>query len=321
MVKLRADAWDPSYGRGFEALEEASETAVDTSVETGWDQPLPGSADPSMLTSLVDGTMRLEMRLVASEGLLRAPGLIGSVAAGSCEVGPRSGFGAIEVRRLAITGADLRVPGFDLEVGGSILSFEPVSTPGNDDLAVMNALRDAMTDLEVSVATTLASDPDRLVIVDGPLRFTTPTQAPIVGLIKRAVRRYLPDAEEALLPRLDPGQRTPLFALGDPQAGSHRYSWYSRIGIPRIGQHELSGLVRCEVAAALGLPEARRLADLVAGNLPRLGGRPDDPRTPQNLLPVSGLERKLRHHLGDRALVARACSRWITQIARQEATV
>jgi hypothetical protein len=320
MVTLRADAWDPSYGRGFEALEAASETAIDTGVETGWQRPLPGVADPSMPTSLVDGTMRIEMRLVASEGLLRAPGLIGSIAAGSCDVGPTSGFGRIEVRRLAVTGGDLRVPAFSLQVGGSQLSFEPISTSGSDDMVVMNALRSAMVDLEVDIATELAADASRLVIVDGPLRFTTPTEAPIVGLVKRAVRRYLPDQEEALLPRLAPGERTPLFAVGDPQAGSHRFSWYSRLTMPRPGQHELSGLVRCEVAVALGVDQARRLADLVSGNLPRLGGRPDDPRTPQNLLPIAGLENKIRHHLGDRLLVSRACNAWITRSALQGAS-
>jgi len=48
------------------------------------------------------------------------------------------------------------------------------------------------------------------------------------------------------------------------------------------------------------------LADLVASALPRFAGRPSDPRAPQNLAPVGGLEAWLRHRLGHAGIIRRA---------------
>ena len=50
-----------------------------------------------------------------------------------------------------------------------------------------------------------------------------------------------------------------------------------------------------------------RLADLTARLLPPLASTPHkDPRAPQNLVPIGGLERELRHRLGDQQLLYRA---------------
>ena len=49
------------------------------------------------------------------------------------------------------------------------------------------------------------------------------------------------------------------------------------------------------------------LADLTARVLPPLASTPHkDPRAPQNLVPIGGLERQLRHRLGDQRLLYRA---------------
>jgi hypothetical protein len=51
---------------------------------------------------------------------------------------------------------------------------------------------------------------------------------------------------------------------------------------------------------------AVELADASAGILPRFASLPHwDPRAPQNLVPIAGLEKRLRHLLGDRVLVNR----------------
>ena len=50
-----------------------------------------------------------------------------------------------------------------------------------------------------------------------------------------------------------------------------------------------------------------RLADLSAVTLPRFASTPyKDPRAPQNLTPIAGLERRLRGMLGDQRLLLRA---------------
>jgi hypothetical protein len=119
------------------------------------------------------------------------------------------------------------------------------------------------------------------------------------------VTTYLEGEPAALLPRLTPGQRTPLFALG--RQVLDRFAWYQRLIVLREPWHELSGIVRCEVRMAVGIGRARELADRVALELPRFAGRPGiDPRAPQNLTPVGALEMELRRRLGHPELLRRA---------------
>jgi hypothetical protein len=84
-----------------------------------------------------------------------------------------------------------------------------------------------------------------------------------------------------------------------------RNSWYLRLdgssGAP------WSGVVRLECSADLPGPEVTRLADLSALVLPPLASSPHkDPRAPQNLVPIGGLERELRRRLGDQQLLYRS---------------
>jgi hypothetical protein len=65
--------------------------------------------------------------------------------------------------------------------------------------------------------------------------------------------------------------------------------------------------VRCEASGDLSPAEAVARADLVAATLPRFASQPhNDPRAPQNLHPIAGLERELKRRLGDPALLERA---------------
>ena len=68
-----------------------------------------------------------------------------------------------------------------------------------------------------------------------------------------------------------------------------------------------SGIVRLECSADLPPGEVIRLADLTTRLLPPLASSPHkDPRAPQNLVPIGGLERELRHRLGDQQLLYRS---------------
>jgi uncharacterized protein len=114
---------------------------------------------------------------------------------------------------------------------------------------------------------------------------------------------YLPAEEARAVVALGVGERTPLFAIGED-----RLSWYQRL--PGAGREGWAGILRGELARSVGLSEARRLADRAAAELPRFAGRPHrDPRAPQNLAPVAGLEERLRHRMGDRRLALRAARR------------
>ena len=76
----------------------------------------------------------------------------------------------------------------------------------------------------------------------------------------------------------------------DQQADLRGYSWYTRLADAGPPWHDHAGIVRCEVRAGVRLDGARGLADRTTALLPAYAGRPTDPRAPQNLAPVAGLE-------------------------------
>ena len=171
-----------------------------------------------------------------------------------------------------------------------------------------------MTREERDLARRLAAeDPTRLVLVDGPSKGTG---GRVVGIAKTHHRRYLEAAEHVdVVSRLEPGQRTPLFRVIPRRGGGAVLSWYTRIA---AGAHPWEGTVRCDtadrpVAAATGL------ADVVTGLLPSLASPAHfDPRAPQNLVPVVGLERLLKRRLGNPEIVARRVADSITELNRRQ---
>jgi hypothetical protein len=101
---------------------------------------------------------------------------------------------------------------------------------------------------------------------------------------------------------LAPGQRSPVFAMG---TSWERRSWYLRL--PGGSRAPWSATVRLECSPDLPPAEVTALADLTCRVLPPLASSPyKDPRAPQNLVPIGGLERQLRHRLGDAALLYRS---------------
>ena len=105
----------------------------------------------------------------------------------------------------------------------------------------------------------------------------------------------------SVLTSLPAGYRTPLFLTTTSWS---RYSWYLR-----LANHDgpAGGLVRCEIDADKTSADAARIATRVSATLPRFASaRHKDPRAPQNLYPIGGLERELRRRLGDRDLATRA---------------
>ena len=140
-----------------------------------------------------------------------------------------------------------------------------------------------------------------LLIVDGPLRGRQHLPS-AVGYIKTHHVAYLPPEQQMVVSDLPVGSRTPLFVIG---GGWSRQSWYLRL--PSDGRSPWSGVVRCECPVDLPASEAIELADAVTVVLPRFASEAHkDPRAPQNLYPIAGLERELRRRLGDPSLVYRA---------------
>lgn len=313
MVVLRADPWAPEFGMGFEAAaEEAPLPHTDPMVESSdWSSArVPPAAEPCPLW-FVDGVRRAELRLVATDDGRTVPGLFGSMAVGSVRCDGAASFGESLVDRAVVLGGGMPPDRVDISVGSHHLAFRPVSDPGTDPDRPLWRLQQLMREQEGLLAARLAAEEGCVVLVDGPLTFRLPTNAPVVGMVKRFARHYLAPEHEALVGRLKPGHRTPLFAMGDEAQPVHRFAWYTRLAEFDPPWHDHAGVVRCEVRAALGLESSVAVADRVASVLPAFAGRRSDPRTPQNLLPIAGLEARLRHRMGDRAMVRRALVAWL----------
>ncbi len=204
----------------------------------------------------------------------------------------------LAVRRVVLTVGDrrLRLP----PAGG--FAWEAQVSSAREPTGLARRVGQLRQEAEHMLAERYAR-PGRLVVLDGRLSFVRDAAGPIVGAIKSHHRMYLPPAQAAVVTALRVGQRTPLFAIG-----TDRLSWYQRL--PNAGEAGWAGILRGELPRALGVAEARRLADRAAAELPRFAGRPHrDPRAPQNLAPIAALEERLRHRLGDRRLALRAVRR------------
>ena len=100
---------------------------------------------------------------------------------------------------------------------------------------------------------------------------------------------------------LRPGERTPVFALDSRSPKNSRGTCGSPAHCGGPGRESFA------VRRAWPSCEGDRLADRVGRDPPRFAvGAAQGPRAPQNLYPIGGLERHLRHRLGDAAVIYRA---------------
>jgi hypothetical protein len=314
-TRVHVESWDPAYGTPISPDDglAPSESEVDADVETTvWD-PVPGEDDGVDEVWLVDGIRRVEARLTvdtADESTPPVSGICGSHAVGAVRwdrVARRSEVTAVAVQRLAVVGGGhlVAVP----PIAG--LAYRSMSVAGTDPTELVTRFHGSMRTAEARLTADLA-DAGHFVVADGPVNDTRPRD--VVGFIKTHRVAYLSGTPATIIGRLEPGYRSPLFLLG--ASGSFpRYSWYQRLAEGPPG-HRWYGIVRCEVAAAIGLERAVVLADRTAALLPRLAAPAHtDPRAPQNLVPIGALERHLRRELGDQALTYRALRTALAEVA------
>jgi uncharacterized protein len=319
MVTLRADPWMPDHGMGFEAAapdDEAVHRASPFVEREDWSSALEceEAVEPGPVW-FVDGVRRIEVRVLADADGRRVPGLFGSHGVGSVCSDGRATFEEHRIGRALVLGGGVQPDRITVTVGSTELSFDPVVEKGTDPNQPLARLQAVMRAAEADLAAFLAGSSDGMVLVDGPYGVRVPTECPVVGVVKRFSRQYLGPEEESLIGRLRPCERTPLFGLGFPDGPIEKYSWYTRLVPWRAPWHDHAGVVRCEVPSGLGLAEAVEVAGRVSAMLPRYAGRPSDPRAPQNLTPVGGLESWLRHRLGHAGIIRRALMEHLTEEA------
>jgi hypothetical protein len=313
MLALRADPWTPDHGMGFEARPDEPPGRAEPFVETDdWSRPLVPEPAESGPVWFIDGVRRVDQRLIATDGDRRAYGLFGTFAVGAVRSDGRAVFADHRVERALVLGSGAQHDPVTVRVGDAELVYVSVSEPGDDPDDPLLRLQKLMQAGETDLAIRVSDEGGELVLADGRWTSQRPTAGPVVGVVKRWSREYLDPELERLVASLAPGERTPLFGLADPDQPVERYAWYVRLVPLRPLWHDRAGVVRCELRSGVGLERAVRIADRVTSLLPVFAGRPSDPRYPQNLTPVAGLEVWLQHRMGHRALVRRALQMWLT---------
>jgi len=304
-MRVHVDAWDPSYGRAYEVEggpSAASTAPVDTGVERppgAWTplNPAPEARAPRVVL-LVDGVRRVDARVwVEDDHGVARPGVCASYAAGAVRCDLAAGAAALGVTRVA-HGLFAPGPAVSPLRAHATAEYLPYPVTKDDPATVDQEVQRRLTDLEVAVsrAAAGAGEPD-LLLVDGPLR----GRPGALGYIKTQHAQYLDAELVRVVAALSPGQRTPLFLLGGQW---RRYSWYLRL--PGSAGSPWAGIVRLECPAEWPVDQAIRHADITAVTLPRFASTAyKDARAPQNLVPIAGLERRLRALLGDPRLLLR----------------
>jgi hypothetical protein len=311
VTRMFVDAWDPSYGSSFEGSEagegpaSASSAQVDTDVEVPAAQWAPIDVSPSVrrpdVVFLVDGVRRNDAGLwTAEEDGTSYAGLAASYAAGVVRCDLAQGVAELvgwHVGRGLFTASPSAA---DLQAGSVRYEVHRVSGAGEAS-KLPAAVQAPLTALEIEISSMARDGGADLLVVDGPLRNRRHLPRTI-GYVKTQQKQYLPAALTAVVTSLKPAQRTPVFHLGTVWGG---WSWYLRL--PGGSGAPWSGIVRVECSPDLTPGEAVDLAEISGATLPRFASSPyKDPRAPQNLVPIAGLERRLRGLLGDARVLHRA---------------
>jgi len=303
-MRFSVDPWDPSYGGSVDTDLDPSEVVVNTETEVAADAwaPIGAGADAAATTVLfVDGVRRIDARIWVEDddGGVEA-GVCASYAAGVVRAAERAEIVASVVGRglFSASRAIRPIPTRFPEV-----TYRPYLAAESTPEGLWLAIQDQMARREVEMAELARRDAPAaaLVLLDGPVTNRAHI-AEAVGVIKTHATAYLPPELHRFVGTIPAGARSPLFTIGG--RGS-RHSWYLRL--PGGSDAPWSGVVRCECSADLTPDRAVALAEVVGATAPRYASEPHkEARAPQNLYPVGGLERELRHRLGDPDLLYRA---------------
>lgn len=294
-MRFTVEAWDSDYGAPTDPeLDDASDN-VDVSIEVkldDWRPLLPESGGAADIL-FVDGVRRVDATLwIDNPPDFPGFALAATYAAGAVRCNGTAVLEEFAVERGLFTSA----PAGDVET--SVGTYGVKATKGTTPEELWLGIQQRMGSLEAAV--TRAAGGAELLVVDGPLSHARDIDNAI-GYIKTQKVQYLPMELRQVLTSLPAGYRTPLFITTTSWS---RYSWYLR-----LANHAgpAGGLVRCEIDADMEVGDAARVANKVSATLPRFASaRHKDPRAPQNLYPIGGLERDLRHRLGDKERAMRA---------------
>lgn len=261
-----------------------------------------GSSLSWPLVYLVDGRQRIDAQIADAKGqrALLATVIVGALLRDGGGIRP---IGEPLKRHILLHSSDLEEP-----LPPGLRHYRPIRTSKSDPTSLQSKVTEEMRYLEAELVNTLGGG---LVVVDGQIYPGKQSyQAPqrLLGYTKTQSATYLGPEQQALLYDLRPYQRTPIFRI--PGRAMRRpldvFSWYVRLPLePSTAFYSGAALLRVETPT----PEpsaAVQLADLSVGLFCALASSPTrDPRAPQNLIPIGGLEQWLGRHLGQAEVVRR----------------
>ncbi len=303
----KLEAWNPEYAlpERVGADDEGSGLEdIQVHYEGDWTARTPTRLKPSNwpIVYLVDGRQRIDAQIADSRG---RRGLLATVIAGAVL---RDGGGIRPVgeplkRHILLHSSDLEEP-----LPPGLVQYQPVKTLKSDPASLRAKVIEEMRSLEASLVNELEGG---LVIVDGQIyrgekSYTAPER--VLGYTKTQAAIYLGLEQQPLLNELMPYQRTPIFQI--PGKAIKRpldvFSWYVRLPLnPSAPFYPGAALLRVETPT-LEPKDAVRLADQSVSLFCEMASSPArDPRAPQNLIPIGGLEQWLGRHMGQGDVVRR----------------
>ena len=331
---MRLDPWATEYNTAYYAedipLEEKQ--SVDTGVEyDSWQAVRAAECPPTPFERLLftDGTRRVEARVLLEDASRQiAFGVLGSFGVGAvdcCSGGSRAAtfvdpeyIGLEMVQRVCVLGSGRSMADFELETNlrhrlGK-LSYRVKVSDKRDADAVARRVQFEMLDAEAILTSRLLDAyPEALIVTDGPLprRGFVPN---IVGYVKTIHRVNVTETELDIVRRLEAGERSPLYLVTGQDKSQQRFECFLRLRDPNPWLYSLAGMVRLQVYAGSKpeerLEEACGLVNWLAWRLPGFASKQhQDPRAPQQLLPVRALESELKRRLGDAGVTRRRIMR------------
>lgn len=350
-MHLRLDPWAAEYNTAYFADSIASELDsqhIDITVEQAdWQACTPSVPDDAVISwqrlLFTDGSRRIEARVLLEDAAKAqvAFGALGSYAIGvvdCCAQQPaqraasyldiEQELGIRNVQRLCLLSNGHELDNFslvpDLLRNFGTLNYKVQSCEESDADAVIRKLQEEMLEAERKLTSALLSHYDHaLILRDGPHpRVDVRNQQgdkrghDVVGYVKTIHNIRLSRQELDVVRNLSEGQRSPLFLVHDPRVPY--FECFLRLRDPSPWLYSLAGMVRLQFFAGSQpedyLEAAKLRADWLSLHLPRFASRQyQDPRAPQQLLPVRALEGELRRLMGNPQLIRQRIMRYLRE--------
>jgi len=340
-VKLKLDPWASEYNTAYFAEKVATETDVnsDLFIETKDWQPISNERDISLFPYerliFIDGSRRIEARiLLEDEDKQVAFGALASFAVGAvdcCPIQSRaaefvdlSAIAVEAVNRVCVVGRGQQQPDFKIEPRLShqfgSLEYKTITTVEQDADAVVRKLQETMLEHEHKLAANLEANFDNaLIISDGPRPYMgkVPVES-VIGYVKTIHKISISEKELEVVRALKQAERSPLYVIGGDDKNKQIFEWFLRLRDPNPWLYTLAGMVRLQAYAGPNLEQrlqkVRVLADYLAMLLPKFASKQhQDPRAPQQLLPVRGLEAELRRKMGNSQIIRRRITEYLSR--------